>query len=65
TPSSVYPNSSSINKELEIGLLKKVNDMQSALQQPITIFETQITRITRLKNQLEKMPYGTIQAVQY
>lgn len=54
-----------INKELEIGLLKKVNDMQSALQQPITIFETQITRITRLKNQLEKMPYGTIQAVQY
>lgn len=54
-----------INKELEIGLLKKVNDMQSALQQPITIFETQITRITRLKNQLEKMSYGTIQAVQY
>lgn len=54
-----------INKELEIGLLKKVNDMQSALQQPITIFETQITRITRLKNQLEKMPYGTIQTVQY
>lgn len=54
-----------INKELEIGLLKKVNDMQSALQQPITIFETQITRITRLKNQLEKMPYGTIQAIQY
>ncbi|ELI7920804.1 DUF1269 domain-containing protein [Yersinia enterocolitica] len=54
-----------IDKELQSGLLKKVNDMQSALQQPITIFETQITRITRLKNQLETMPYGTIQTVQY
>ncbi|MCE9910222.1 DUF1269 domain-containing protein, partial [Hafnia paralvei] len=53
-----------IDKELQSGLLKKVNDMQSALQQPITIFETQITRITRLKNQLETMPYGTIQTVQ-
>lgn len=56
---------SAINNELQSGLLTKVNNMQSALQQPITIFETQIARITRLKNQLEKMPYGTIQTVQY
>ncbi|MHA7844739.1 DUF1269 domain-containing protein [Serratia sp. D1N4] len=54
-----------IDKELQGSLLKKVNDMQNALQQPITIFEAQITRVTRLKNQLEKMPYGTIQTVQY
>ncbi|MEI7354199.1 YtxH domain-containing protein [Pectobacterium versatile] len=54
-----------IDKELQSGLLKKVNNMQSALQQPIVVFETQITLITRLKNQLEKMPYGTIQTVQY
>lgn len=54
-----------IDKELQSGLLKKVNNMQSALQQPIDIFEKQIARITRLKNQLEKMPYGTIQTVQY
>ncbi|MBN3231239.1 DUF1269 domain-containing protein [Pectobacterium brasiliense] len=54
-----------IDKELQSGLQKKVNNMQSALQQPIVVFETQITLITRLKNQLEKMPYGTIQTVQY
>lgn len=54
-----------IDEELQSSLLKKVNNMQNALQQPITIFEAQIARITRLKNQLEKMPYGTIQTVQY
>ncbi|WP_447887533.1 DUF1269 domain-containing protein [Serratia fonticola] len=54
-----------IDKELQGSLLKKVNDMQTALQQPIVIFEEQITRIIKLKNQLEKMPYGTIQTVQY
>ncbi|EFB9702117.1 DUF1269 domain-containing protein, partial [Escherichia coli] len=54
-----------IEKELESGLLQKVNDMQVALQQPVAIFETQISRITTLKKQLEGMPYGTIQTVQY
>ena len=52
-----------IDEELQSGLLKKVNDLQSALQQPIIIFEMQIARITRLKNQLETMSYGTIQTV--
>ena len=54
-----------IEKELESGLLQKVNDMQVALQQPVAIFGTQISRITTLKKQLEGMPYGTIQTVQY
>ncbi|EFA5294746.1 hypothetical protein [Escherichia coli] len=54
-----------IEKELECGLLQKLNDMQVDLQQPVAIFETQISRITTLKKQLEKMPYGTIQTVQY
>ncbi|EFH5281346.1 TPA: dynamin-like protein LeoB, partial [Escherichia coli] len=54
-----------IEKELESGLLQKVNDMQVALQQPVAIFETQISQITTLKKQLEGMPYGTIQTVQY
>lgn len=54
----------SVTKELEGDLLKKINNMQAALLQPISIFEAQITRVTKLKNQLENMPYGTIQAVQ-
>ncbi|EFD4922266.1 DUF1269 domain-containing protein [Escherichia coli] len=54
-----------VNKELDERLLKKVNDMQDSFLQPTAILEKQITRITRLKDQLEKMPYGTIQTVQY
>ncbi|EKY5038817.1 DUF1269 domain-containing protein [Escherichia coli] len=54
-----------IEKELESGLLQKVNDMQVVLQQPVAIFETQISQITTLKKQLEGMLYGTIQTVQY
>lgn len=54
-----------IKNELQDSLLLKVNDMHMALQRPVPIFEEQITRITKLKNQLEKMPYGTIQTVQY
>ncbi|EFK3816281.1 DUF1269 domain-containing protein [Escherichia coli] len=54
-----------VNKEIDERLLKKVNDMQDAFLQPTAILEKQITRITRLKDQLEKMPYGTIQTVQY
>ncbi|MGL5600291.1 MAG: DUF1269 domain-containing protein [Silvania sp.] len=54
-----------IEKELQGSLLQKVSDMNAALQRPIPIFEEQIKRITKLKNQLEKMPYGTIQTVQH
>ncbi|WP_225395938.1 DUF1269 domain-containing protein [Escherichia coli] len=54
-----------IENELKSSLLQKVNAMHTALQQPIAIFEQQITQITHLKNQLENMPYGTIQTVQY
>lgn len=54
-----------IENELKNSLLQKVNAMHTALQQPIAIFEQQITQITHLKNQLENMPYGTIQTVQY
>ncbi len=54
-----------IENELKSSLLQKVNAMHTALRQPIAIFEQQITQITHLKNQLENMPYGTIQTVQY
>ncbi|EOJ4698144.1 MULTISPECIES: hypothetical protein [Enterobacteriaceae] len=54
-----------IENELKSSLLQKVNAMHTALQQPIAIFEQQITQVTHLKNQLENMPYGTIQTVQY
>ncbi|EOC0697957.1 DUF1269 domain-containing protein [Salmonella enterica] len=54
-----------IENELKSSLLQKVNAMHTALQQPIAIFEQQIIQITHLKNQLENMPYGTIQTVQY
>lgn len=55
---------SSIENELHGSLLQKVNDTQAALKRPAPIFEEQIARITKLKDQLESMPYGTIQTVQ-
>lgn len=55
----------SIENELNSSLLQKVNNMHVALKQPTSIFENQITRVKKLKNQLENMPYGTIQTVQY
>lgn len=54
-----------IENELNGSLLQKVDDMHAVLKRPVPIFEEQITRITKLKNQLENMPYGTIQTVQY
>ncbi len=54
-----------VEHELKGSLLQKVDDMHAALRRPVPIFEEQIAKITTLKNQLENMPYGTIQTIQY
>ncbi|MCL1028524.1 DUF1269 domain-containing protein [Serratia sp. arafor3] len=53
-----------IQKEIEESILPKVKEMQQSLQRPLSILEEQIARITTAKNQIESMPYGTIQPVQ-
>lgn len=54
-----------VKTELQGDLLQKVDQLQTALKRPGAIFEQQISQITKLKNQLENMPYGTIQTVQH
>lgn len=64
-PDEVRRLAASVEKEIAQGLLSQVNALQQSLLQPLRIFEQQIQQMNRLKDQLEKMPYGTIQAVQY
>jgi gas vesicle protein len=46
-------------------MLSQVNELYNSLRRPEDILERQIAMMTKLKENLEKMPYGTIQAVQY
>lgn len=53
-----------VRQELDDILLSQVDDLYQNLHRPLKILEQQIALMTNLKNQLEKMPHGTIQAVQ-
>jgi len=39
--------------------------MQTGLQRPVTVIEGQLALMKHTKDQLEKMPYGTVQAIQH
>jgi hypothetical protein len=54
-----------MRQEVTDSVLKQVDTMQASLVRPIQIIERQISLLTNIKQQLEKMPYGTIQAVQH
>lgn len=53
-----------IHKELKAEMLSRVENIFASLTQPITIIEKQIALMKQMQSQLEKMPYGTIRAVQ-
>ncbi|MFQ2110591.1 hypothetical protein [Aeromonas sp. Marseille-Q5825] len=55
----------SVEKEINEGVLTQVNKLHDSLLRPLSILEPQIALMNKLRDQLEKMPYGTIQAVQY
>lgn len=54
-----------VRQEVKGTVLGRVDIMQANLVRPIEIIERQIALLTRTRNQLEKMPYGTIQAIQH
>lgn len=41
----------------------RVQQLDESLKRPLIIIEQQMTLMNQIKNQLEKMPYGTIQAI--
>lgn len=64
-PSEVKTLVKSVEKEVQDGVLAQVTKLHDTLQQPLVILDKQMVLMSSLKEQLEKMPYGTIQAVQH
>ncbi|WP_202114578.1 GTPase [Massilia cellulosiltytica] len=54
-----------VRRETTDTVLNQVNTMQANLVRPLKIIERQITLLTNIQHQLEKMSYGTIQAIQH
>lgn len=54
-----------VREEVKNSVLDQVDLLHEKLSRPLRIIEHQIALMTRIKNQLEKMPYGTIQAIQH
>ena len=52
-----------VRKQIEETVLARVQQLDESLKRPLKIIEQQITLMNRTKDQLEKMPYGTIQAI--
>ena len=53
-----------IRQEVEDTTLSQVNTIYASLTRPLDIMQQQIALMTHIKNQLEKMPHGTIQTIQ-
>ncbi|EKT4532161.1 hypothetical protein PshuTeo2_48610 [Pseudomonas hunanensis] len=53
-----------VRKQIDETVLSRVQQLDESLKRPLKIIEQQIALMTRTKEQLESMPYGTIQAVQ-
>ncbi|WP_429109929.1 hypothetical protein [Aeromonas media] len=53
-----------VRKQIDETVLSRVQQLDESLRRPLKIIEQQIALMTRTKEQLESMPYGTIQAVQ-
>jgi hypothetical protein len=52
-----------VRKEVKETTLSQVDTLYTSLSRPLGIMQQQISLMTHLKNQLEKMPHGTIQAI--
>jgi hypothetical protein len=55
---------SPVRKQIDETVLSRVQQLDESLRRPLKIIEQQIALMTRTKEQLESMPYGTIQTVQ-
>ena len=53
-----------IRQEVQDTTLSQVNTIYASLTRPLDIMQQQIALMTHIKNQLEKMPHGTIQTIQ-
>lgn len=53
-----------VRKQIDETVLSRVQQLDESLRRPLKIIEQQIALMTRTKEQLESMPYGTIQSVQ-
>lgn len=52
-----------VRKEVQDTTLSQIDAIHASLARPLDIMQQQIALMTHLKNQLEKMPHGTIQAI--
>lgn len=52
-----------VRQQIDAAVLTRVQQLDASLKRPLKIIEQQMTLMNRTKNQLEKMPYGTIQAI--
>ncbi|MDF7662128.1 DUF1269 domain-containing protein [Erwiniaceae bacterium L1_54_6] len=55
----------SIREQIDIELLQRVDAIQAALHEPKIILNKQKKLIGQIQSQLEKMPYGCLNAIQY
>ena len=53
-----------VRKEVKETMLSQVDGIYASLTRPLDIMQQQIALMTHIKNQLEKMPHGTIQTIQ-
>lgn len=54
---------SPVRKQVEEVVLARVQQLDESLKRPLKIIEQQMMLMKNTKDQLEKMPYGTIQAI--
>ncbi|SIT18100.1 hypothetical protein [Achromobacter sp. MFA1 R4] len=52
-----------VRNQIDEAVLSRVQQLNESLERPLTIIKQQMAQMDRTKEQLEKMPYGTIQAV--
>ncbi|ATE58984.1 hypothetical protein [Thauera sinica] len=53
-----------VHKQIDEAVLSRVQQLDESLKRPLKIIEQQMALMNRTREQLENMPYGTIQAVQ-
>lgn len=53
----------SIRKGVDEGVFRQVDLLEEGLSTPLAIIERQIVMLSQLKNQIERMPYGSTKAV--
>lgn len=62
-PSEIKKLTEDVRREVEKPILGQVDDIYASLKCPLHIIQKQIALMTNIINQLERMPYGTIQAI--